>query len=603
METMQPIASTEVPNTDDFLYEVKFDGYRAMLNITETNVHLISRNNTDLTNIFPEITELCRSARLKITSLLPLTLDGEIVILNNRYQGNFSVLQRRGRLRNRNSIHLAANQRPANFMAFDLLQYRGKDCKELQFTERKLKLQNIFESSDFKQTLFPRLRFVHPFEDVNKLWNILFEAKGEGIVAKRKNSKYSFGKSHHDWFKQKNWRTVYGFLTEFNLENNYFTVAVFNNKQLLKIGKCKHGLDGESFRALKQLFIKEGKKKSEVYSLPPAICAEILTLDLHGNELREAEFAKLLPNEDPKKCTLKRLKMDLAMLPNSVSISNEDKLLWPKVGATKGDLLIYIREISNHMLPFINERPLTVIRSPDGVTEESFFQKSLPSYAPDFINRVEVKDKQLILCNSMEALVWFANHGAVEYHVPFQTVNQTDPIEIVFDLDPPTEKQFQLAVKAALLIKRLLDNLQLYSYVKTSGNKGMQIHIPIKPGSMTYKETAIFTEAIAKTVENEDPTSFTTERLKKKRNKRLYIDYVQHGKDKTIIAPYSPRKTNLATVATPLFWEEVNESLNPKDFTIFNVFERVQQFGCPFADYFSKGEQQRLNKVLQLVKF
>ena len=155
---MQPIARTQVPNNVDFHYEIKFDGYRALLYITETNVQLISRNNTDLTELFPEIIESCKLVRLKAKSLLPFTLDGEIVILNNPFQGNFSLLQSRGRLRNKKSIHTAANRRPATFMAFDLLQHKGKNCRSLQFTKRKSLLQKIFETSDFNHTLLPRIQ-------------------------------------------------------------------------------------------------------------------------------------------------------------------------------------------------------------------------------------------------------------------------------------------------------------------------------------------------------------------------------------------------------------------------------------------------------------
>jgi len=181
-------------------------------------------------------------------------------------------------------------------------------------------------------------------------------------------------------------------------------------------------------------------------------------------------------------------------------------------------------------------------------------------------------------------------------------IQSTSPVEIVFDLDPPGRERFDLAIQAALLIKQLLDDLELISFVKTSGNKGLQIHIPIAEGSMTYEETATFTQAIAFTLEQAYPDLFTTERFKNKRNSRLYIDYVQHGKDKTLIAPYSPRKTMDATVATPLFWEEVKEGLTPDQFTIENVVERVQTHGCPFADYFVAGGRQKLDKVLESLR-
>src|SRR5699024_1203308 len=174
-------------------------------------------------------------------------------------------------------------------------------------------------------------------------------------------------------------------------------------------------------------------------------------------------------------------------------------------------------------------------------------------------------------------------------------------VEIAFDLDPPDRSAFHLAIQAARLIKQILDDLDVISFVKTSGNKGLQIHIPLEQGMMTYEETAILTEAIALTITQAFPHMFTTERLKKHRHGRLYIDYLRHGRDKTLIAPYSPRMTDDATVATPLFWEEVKEGLNPASFTVKNVIKRVKTDGCPWTEYKEAGKTQVLDKVLQLI--
>ena len=325
-------------------------------------------------------------------------------------------------------------------------------------------------------------------------------------------------------------------------------------------------------------------------------------MDLYEDELREPEFAAVIPGMKPEECTLEKLRLDLAMLPPAVELTNTEKLLWKKANFTKGDSLEYIREISPYMLPFLKNRLLTVIRAPDGVDKEQFFQKHLPGYAPDYVTAIKMDDEIFCSCDNLESLVWFANHGAVEYHVPFQRAGSVMPLEIVFDLDPPDRDHFHLAVHAAKLVKVMLDELSLTSFVKTSGNKGLQIHIPIREGSMTYEETAIFTQAIAFTIEKTYPDLFTTERMKAKRRGRLYIDYVQHGKDKTIIAPYSPRKTEEGTVATPLYWEEVSETLDPLQFTIKNVGQRVKTIGCPFRGYFSAGEKQQMKKMLQLVR-
>lgn len=599
MKVMKPIASHDIPaDKNQFLYEIKYDGFRAILIWEHNKIEILSKRNVDLTNNFPEIITFCAQVQHTITPFLPLILDGELVVLNNEHEANFSHIQTRGRLKNKTKIKQIAKNRPATFLAFDIIKKTGRELFKQTFVQRKKALKLVMDTilQNYDQYV---LQMVPAHKKIESLRHIMSETRAEGMIAKRMNSKYEHGKQHHDWFKIKNWRTIRCFLTFFNPGNGYFTATVFQNGEMIQIGKCKHGLPGEELQTLKTLFINHGEQIHDGYRLPPAICAEIHTLDMNDRELREPEFVQLLPNSLATDCTYDQLRFDLAMMPQSVSYSNLDKLFWPHNSLRKIDLLIYLRLIYPYMQPFLHNRVLTVIRCPDGVEEEFFYQKSLPNYAPQFMKDIH---NEAIICNNSAALIWLANHGAIEYHVAFQTIETKDPVEIVFDLDPPNHEKFHLAVKAALLIKRLIDNLDLISFVKTSGSKGLQIHIPLPPGKMTYNDTAIFTEAIATTLVQEHPQLFTIERLKKNRHNRLYIDYVQHGKGKTIIAPYSPRKTKSGTVATPLFWHELTEELTPNVFTIQNVVDRVQTLGCPFAHYEEIGQKQNIDKLLQLIR-
>lgn len=598
MKVMKPISTNDIPKGATWLYEVKFDGFRCMLHWEKNEIKLTSAKNKNLTEQFPEIITYCQENQHAVQPFLPFTLDGELVILNNAYQANFANVQQRGRLKNKTTIQKKSAQRPATFMVFDLVIQKGKSLHQHPFDERKQLLQTILQTAG----LHDSIQYVPAHTDSASLWKKIFDYKAEGIIAKHKHSTYYEGKKHQAWFKVKNWRTIEGFLTEMNRENDYFTIAVYDEENIQPIGKCKHGLERETMETLKQLFLTKGVQHENIYKLPPAICAAIHTLDQSDGELREPEFKQLLPEQKATACTIEQLKLDLAMIPHSIELTNTAKVFWPAKNVTKGDLLLYIRDIAPYMLPFLENKALTMIRAPDGVEEEYFFQKHMPAYAPDFIDSLEHDDEKVILCNQSEALVWFANHGAVEYHVPFQTIGQAHPNEIVFDLDPPGREKFALAIEAALMIKTLLDELNLISFVKTSGNKGLQIHLPILAGTMTYKETAYFTEAIATTLVQASPDLFTIERLKKNRHGRLYIDYVQHGKDKTLIAPYSPRKTHDATVATPLFWHEVKQGLTPDSFTIQNVIERIHLLGCPFHGFAEAREQQRVEKVLEMMR-
>ncbi|MYL60041.1 ATP-dependent DNA ligase, partial [Virgibacillus halodenitrificans] len=381
MPVMKPVSSNDITQGEDWLYEVKYDGFRCVIYWNQGEIKLVSKNNKDLTKGFPEIVEALYAVESEMTEVLPITLDGELVILNNDYQGNFSALQKRGRLKNKASILKAAETRPASFLAFDLWQQGKENMEKVPYIERKIALESLLATIKV-----PHLRIVKAFENSNKLWEIIFNYKGEGMIAKRKRSIYQPGKGHHDWLKIKNWRTFHGFLTTYDKKNNYFTVGVFNGENISTIGKCKHGLDKDTFSSIAQFFIKNGVEHGESYELPPAICASLHTLDLYKNELREPEFSTLLPNISATECTQQKLELDMAMLPQKVELTNTEKIFWPSTGYTKGDLLVYIREIAPYMLPFIKSKALTIIRAPDGVSNEHFFQKHLPDYAPDFIN-------------------------------------------------------------------------------------------------------------------------------------------------------------------------------------------------------------------------
>lgn len=293
---------------------------------------------------------------------------------------------------------------------------------------------------------------------------------------------------------------------------------------------------------------------------------------------------------------------ELTINGQNISITSLDKPLWPKIGISKLEYLNYLINIGPNMLPFLDERLLTVIRFPHGIGSEFFYQKNCPDYAPDFIQTHPNEDINYIVCSDLETLIWLGNQLAFEYHVPFAKINSTGPSEIVFDLDPPSRDAFRLAVIAANLLKEIFDQLHLIPFVKTSGNKGLQIYIPLKENEFTYEDTRLFTKFIADYIIQKEPTLFTIERLKKNRGNRLYFDYVQHAEGKTIIAPYSPRGNEDGLVATPLFWEEITEQLSPEQFTLVNTKNRIKELGCPFDQFFSSKEKQQFQPILNWLK-
>ncbi|CQR46423.1 putative ATP-dependent DNA ligase YkoU [Paraliobacillus sp. PM-2] len=229
-------------------------------------------------------------------------------------------------------------------------------------------------------------------------------------------------------------------------------------------------------------FVKEnGKKEKDIVLLPPAICVDIHCLGVLDDALREPMFSQFRFDIKPEACTYEKSQLDIVMIPHTVDLTNRHKRLWSKPRLEKVDLLRYIRLIAPYMLPFLQHRALTIIRCPDGVDAEAFFQKNAPDYAPSFITG----NGTIIHCHSVEGLIWLANHGTIEYHIPFQYIDQKLPNEIVFDLDPPSIDAFSTSVYAAQLLKALFDQLGLISFVKTSGSKGLQVHIPITVGSLS----------------------------------------------------------------------------------------------------------------------
>lgn len=293
-----------------------------------------------------------------------------------------------------------------------------------------------------------------------------------------------------------------------------------------------------------------------------------------------------------------KTRTELMIEGETVTITSIDKLVWPQKSITKYDYLKYLTIIGPYILPFLKDRILTVIRFPNGVEKESFYQKNRPDYAPAYVETKRVDNNEHIVCSKLATYLWLGNQLAIEFHIPFQTINSHYPSEIVLDLDPPSQNEFSLAIEAALILKEIFDKLQLSSFIKTSGNKGLQIYLPLSK-QFTYSETRVFTSFIASYLETKYPNWFTTERLKKNRHNRLYIDFLQHGEGKTIIAPYSLRGNKQALMATPLHWHEVTKNLHPTNFPIEEGVSRIQTGILPFKDYFKVSNDQPLKKVLE----
>ncbi|WP_052000914.1 DNA ligase D [Gracilibacillus halophilus] len=446
---MLPTLVDQAPEQKDWQYEIKYDGFRCGIEWKKNDIRLWSRNGRDLSSTFPEIINWCNNYQDNVSHSLPLWLDGELVILRTPYQAIFSMIQQRGRLRSQTKIKQACVNRPASFICFDLLEHQAIDISKKTFHQRRKQLEDLFqhvEASSFQ--------LVESFTSLANIQKIVDLHQSEGIVAKHTRSTYDQGKRTRQWLKVKNYRTIQGVITGWNQHNDYIDISVKARQEWRPIGKVKHGFTDQEKQTVIQFIQKHGTKINQhQWKVPNTVCLDIDCLDVRKEEIREATFRQFRFDIEPEDCTEQKLQSELMQFPKEMEVTKPNKLLFPH--HTKRDYLYYLREIAPLLLPHLQNKRLTMIRYPDGIHGHSFYQKHVPDYAPHDIESVAGEDGvQDILCNDLRSLLWFGNHAALEFHVPFQTIDEKYPNEMVFDLDPPSRNEFPYAIKPPDSLKR-----------------------------------------------------------------------------------------------------------------------------------------------------
>ena len=606
MKPMLPTLTFHIPTGPEWIFEPKMDGFRTILKIDQT-LEMISRNGKDLLFQFPEAQTFFKLEKEKLKAYTPIIFDGELVILENEWRCDFQNLQIRGKLRSKEKIEKASKRNPVHLMVFDLLMIKGKAIHHEPYEKRKKILEKLFKT--FKWPLKPTplseqfLQFLPGEKKFSDLWKNIRTYGGEGIVAKLKSGKWEEGKRTTEWLKFKNWRKAHCFITKLEKRNGFFHLGVYDGQKVVPVGLFKHGLEKEEYEALVKVLKTTAIKEDEVFLyVEPALCVEINCLAFFNGVLREPFFSRFLFDQDPKGCTLVNLELRCAPVP--VEISHPEKPLWPEKGITKADYIYYLKKVFPYMIPFLRNRSLTVIRYPHGILGEAFFQKNCPDYAPDFVETFEEDGINAIVTNSLETLLWLGNQLAIEFHIPFSTVANPNPVEIVIDLDPPTKREFPWAKEAAQIIyDDILKPLGLIGFIKVSGKRGIQIHIPLIENTyVSWEDCRRFTAFVAEYLLSKHPNHFTTERMKQSRGHKLYIDYIQHAKGKTIICPYSLRGNPSAGVAAPIYWEELETIEKADQFSMQDVLDRLKNQGDPFQAYFSVKNIPSFLEILNFLK-
>lgn len=283
-----------------------------------------------------------------------------------------------------------------------------------------------------------------------------------------------------------------------------------------------------------------------------------------------------------------------------IPVTNPNKILFPEVSLTKWDYVMRMARLAPYILPYTRDRLLTVIRYPHGVEGKSFYQKNIPEYAPDWVQSTEEENTQYILLQDTPTLVWLATQAALEFHVSFHFADSNQPAELVFDLDPSAEG-FDKVTEVALALYRSLQSLGLNAIPKTSGATGIQVYVPIER-RYTFEQTRIVGQFLGNFLREKNPGLITLERFKKDRGDKVYFDYLQHWRGKTLVAPYSPRARKHAPVSAPIFWSELERGLKPEDFNLLNIHTRLSKVGDLFRKVAAERERQSLDDILNFIK-
>lgn len=637
-KSVKPCLATLVdqpPNSSDWIYEIKWDGYRSIAYLNKAKVALQSRNDKSFTDKFFPIVKALQNWNINAV------IDGEIVVLNKNGTANFGALQN---WQNEEDGELV-------FYVFDILWYEGFDLTSLPLTDRRNLLSNLIPA-------LPAIRFSESFDTSGEDFLAAATKMGlEGIMAKRKSSTYEINHRSSNWLKikaNKRQEVIIGGYTLNEGSGRPFSallVGVYQDRKFVYTGKVGTGFSMEDQNALLKQFEKLKIEESPFSTPPnlsktsrfqpkppnlvvtwlkPELICEVSYTELTADQvmrhpsfkgMREDKTPKSIELETPQKLSLdenveskyarsnkkqllaadqdnQNLKVDGKLL----KFTNLNKLYWPKENISKRDLINYYAEMAPYMLPYLKDRPQSLNRFPDGINGFSFYQKDVTDKVPDWANVYQYhtedsdEDKHFLLGNNKATLLYMASLGCIEINPWSSTIKKPEhPTWCVIDLDPG-KNTFEQVIEAARVTKDVLDEMAVSSFCKTSGSTGLHIYIPLG-AKYTFEQSKEFAKIVATLVQRELPKYTTLERNVRARKGKMYIDFLQNRNSATLAAPYSVRPKPGATVSMPLNWDEVKVGLKMSDFNMFNALERVNSLGDIFKPVFGKGIE--LKKVIK----
>lgn len=604
---------------DEWVFEIKWDGYRAIADLTGHDVQLYSRNGLSFKGKYPAIEAALSKQEHK------MILDGEIVAYNEDDTPDFQTLQ-----------HFGENpQAPLIFHVFDLLHLNGHSTESLTLLQRKELLKEALTET-------PHLKFSdHVENDGKAFYDTIQKNNLEGMMAKKKSGVYHEGIRSAEWLKIKNHKTdeaVIAGYTQPRGSRSYFGSLILGKYRDGELRYAGHAGTGFNEKSLKEMYAMLQPLVSEkmpfntkpATNAPPTwvkpelvasikydritddglfrhpvflgIREDISAIDLYTDSLPDAASQE----QKTASATTASATQESGGAENEVKYTNLHKLYWKKEKITKGDLVAYYLSVSDYILPHLRDRAQSLHRFPDGIDGLSFYHKDAGKDAPSWVQTVRIfsesnnKEIEYIVCNNKETLGYLINLGCIELNPWNNRVQLSDnPDYLIIDLDPSDKNTFRQVVEAAKATKEVLDALQVTAYCKTSGSTGIHIFVPMG-AQYEYDQVRDFGLIVAQLVNQRLPEITTLERALSKRGPRIYLDYLQNRTGQTVASVYSVRPKPGATVSMPLEWNELTSDLSVKDFTIKNALSRLTKKGDIFKPVLQNGIdlEKTINKLL-----
>ncbi|GGH09926.1 DNA ligase D [Mucilaginibacter phyllosphaerae] len=627
----------------DWIYEVKWDGYRTLGFINKGEVQLLSRNNKDFNEKYYPLKKLLESWKLNAV------VDGEILVLNDKGVSNFGALQ---------NWRSEADGELVLYI-FDLLWYEGKNLMELPLAERQAVMKEVIPTDD------DRIRLSQTFKANGTEF---FEAAGklglEGIMAKRASSTYLTNNRSKDWLKikiNKRQEVVIGGFTKNAGTAKQFSsllLGVYEDGKFQYVGKVGTGFSDKLQKEMMAMFeplivdkvpftsepdvnkpsrFRPNPPRAKATWLKPQLVCEVsfaevtsdgvfrhpsfegMRVDKKAKDIvreTEADTAEMVEEDKPKapkepvtakhklvnapKETVKRTLLNpkeetqvKKICGHDLKFTHLSKVYWPEDSITKRDMFNYYYQVAEYILPYLKDRPQSLNRFPNGIHGPSFYQKDVRGKSPDWVRTFpyttsEGEDKDYLVGHDEATLLWMASLGCIEMNPWFSRIQSPDnPDYCIIDLDPD-KNTFDQVIEAAQEVKKVLDAIDVPGYCKTSGSTGMHIYIPLG-AQYDYDQSQMFARLIVNIVHRQIPDYTSLERMVKNRDGKMYLDFLQNRPGATIAGPYSLRPKPGATVSMPLHWDEVKPGLTMKDFTIHNAVDRLKTEGDLFKGVLDKG--------------